>query len=222
MATTPLFVEIIVIGVGAFSALALIVTAALDVPWLLFKDVTAFIFAFPFLALSYVLGIVVDRLADYLHSALSRQASKSRPFASMAEYHEAHKLIRYYSGPVCQHLEYTRSRMRICRGWSVNCVLLLLGANAWIWSQGNTLAWQSTSAVVVSGTLLLIFFGCLFSYWALGRSYHEQVFETHRLILVLTPIPGGGPPGANVVGAAIVSGPTAESVRAAPPQPVAR
>jgi hypothetical protein len=223
MATTPLFVEIIVIGVGAFTAVALIVTAALDAPWLLLKDVTAFIFAFPFLALSYVLGIIVDRLADYMHGVFSRQTWKCKPFASIAEYHEAHKLIRYHSGPACQHLEYTRSRMRICRGWSVNCVLLLLGANAWIWSQGNTLAWRSTSAAVVSGTLLLIFLGCLFSYWALGRSYHEQVFETHQLILVLAPIPGGGPPGATVVGAAaIVSGPAAETVRAAPPQPVAR
>jgi hypothetical protein len=190
MATTPLFVEIIVIGVGAFTALGLIVTATIDAPWLLIRDTTAIIFAFPFLALSYVLGIIVDRLADSLHNTFSRQQWKCKPFASMMEYHAAHKLIRYHSGPAWQHLEYTRSRIRICRGWSLNCVLLLLGANLWIWLQGNTLAWSLTSSAVVSAILLLIFLGCLFSFWSLGQSYHNQVFETHQLLLTLVPLSG--------------------------------
>ena len=176
----------------------------------------------PFLALSYVLGIIVDRLADYLHSISSRQHWKSAPFASMAEYHDANKLIRYHSGQVWQHLEYTRSRMRICRGWSLNCLLLLIGANLWIWMQGNNLAWRFAASGVVSGLLFLIFFGCLFSFWDLGGSYHKQVFETYQLLLTPAATTGAGPPGANVGPAeTVVAVRPAQPLRDAAPQPAA-
>jgi hypothetical protein len=225
MATTPLFVEIIVIGVGAFTALALALTATMDAPWLLIRDATSFILAVPFLAFSYVLGVIVDRLADYLHGVFSRQDRRCKPFASLVEYHDANKMIRYHSGPTWQHLEYTRSRMRICRGWSLNCVLLLIGANLWVWLQGNTLGWRLAASGVVTLTLVLILLGCLFSFWSLGRSYHEQVYETHQMLVTLTAAAAGA---AGVAGAgegqtaAIVSVRPSGSLRESAPQPAAR
>jgi hypothetical protein len=184
MATTALFVELIVTGVGAFTALALMLTATMGAPDLLINDTTALIFAFPFLAFSYVLGIIVDRFSDYVYGLFSQRDRESQ-FASVAEYHNAKRLIRYHSERMWLHLEYTRSRLRICRGWSLNCVFLLISGNLWIWLQTRPLGWQVRSSAVVSGLLALVFVGCVFSFRALRKKYRIQVFEKHKLLLHL-------------------------------------
>lgn len=186
MTTTALFVELIVTGVGAFTALALVVSATLGSPALVITETTALIFAFPFLAFSYVLGIIVDRFSDYVYGLFSRRERKSdQLFASLADYHHAKRLIRYHSEQMWQHLEYTRSRLRICRGWSLNCVLLLVAANLWVWLQGMSPAWRVRSSLVVSTLLALVFVGCVFSFQALRKNYRIQVYEKHKLLVRL-------------------------------------
>lgn len=179
---TALFVELIIIGVGAFTAFTLYVMTVLGMPLLLLTDVTALILAFPFLSFSYVLGIVVDRFADYIYSFFPRFNQQIDQFPSVKDYHTAKRRIRYYSERLWYSLEYTRARLRVCRGWSVNCVLLLIASNVWIWGHANPFSWRLEACIVMSSCLLLLFLGCIFSFSALIKKYRVQVFEKHEMM----------------------------------------
>jgi len=74
MSTTNIFAELIVIGLGAFASLLLLIAAMLEVS----RGVVAFLItspvaAIPALAFVYLLGIVTDRISDWLFASLERR-----------------------------------------------------------------------------------------------------------------------------------------------------
>ncbi len=88
----------------------------------------------PVLSLIYVLGIVVDKLAyrsfknteDHLRSSMFKVES-AEPDKLKGYYDARHHL---YTSPnttaVIEAFEFGRSKIRICRGWTVNSVLIIL------------------------------------------------------------------------------------------------
>jgi len=70
MNTTNLFVELIVIGVGAFIWLILLVLSVFGYAWIPIEHMLAPAVTIPMLAVIYVLGIISDRIADTVFDAI--------------------------------------------------------------------------------------------------------------------------------------------------------
>ncbi|MGJ3245691.1 MAG: hypothetical protein ACFE0I_06400 [Elainellaceae cyanobacterium] len=133
MNTTDLFVEIIVIGIGGIIWLSLLIFSFLDYQWILWDRATAFISLIPFLAITYVLGIILDRIADQIFKACDKKLRKVQ-FSSNEEYHSARNYTyTYASEKIIGLFEYGRSRLRISRAWNINFVLIAISLTIFIW-----------------------------------------------------------------------------------------
>ncbi|MDY7092866.1 MAG: hypothetical protein SX243_07835 [Acidobacteriota bacterium] len=126
MTTTQIFAELLVIGFGAFAWL-LVLGAAIfgwEVPRVA-ERLTSWELLLPMLSLVYVLGIVVDRLADWFFDRWDKQY-RDEEFESKEAFYNARRLMVYYGKGLWEDLEYGRSRLRICRGSACNSVALLV------------------------------------------------------------------------------------------------
>lgn len=130
VAATSMFIEVLVVGIGFLSGLAISVTAVAG------PNNTAKIApvagttvaAGAALAAAYALGILVDRAAD---SALAPVRRRMRAASFPAEGAYAQARLALAKEPIlAARADYARSRMRICRGWLVNSVLLTIATDA--------------------------------------------------------------------------------------------
>ncbi|MCB1057329.1 MAG: hypothetical protein KDD11_17655, partial [Acidobacteria bacterium] len=133
MTTTHLFAELLVIGFGSLVWLAVLGASLFG--WDLSqvsKDISLWEVLLPVLSLVYVLGILTDRVADWLFDRLDLRY-RARYFAGDTDrFYEARRLLVYYGDLLWSHLEYGRSRMRICRGSALNALVFLISINiAW-------------------------------------------------------------------------------------------
>lgn len=132
MKTTNLFVELVVVGTGAALFVALLFYTFFG-DHLLFgqalsslakpDDLASII---PVLSFIYVLGIVTDKIAYRIFKG-KEDSLRKKIFGDDGYYKKRHSL--YTSENTTQAIEafeYGRSKVRICRGWTVNSVLLIL------------------------------------------------------------------------------------------------
>ena len=124
MNTTSLFVELIVIGIGAACWILLLVFAVFGYEWVKVVNDYFLILAVPLLAFVYVLGIVSDRLIDKLFDVVIGKSIRNRKFPDPDEYFESKRLVLLESERMADAIEYSRSRLRICRGWAVHALLI--------------------------------------------------------------------------------------------------
>ena len=124
MNTTNLFVELVVIGVGALAWLLLLVLAVFGWAWVPVEAAFSSTALVPLLAVTYLLGIVTDRLADTLFHRLWTHRLLPRFFATPDAYHADRHEVLMGSEALSALIEYNRSRLRICRGWALNAVLI--------------------------------------------------------------------------------------------------
>jgi hypothetical protein len=130
--TTQLFAELVVIGIGAGCWLSLFLAAAFRYRFDqgLPKLGSALLVAF--VGIAYVLGIVVDRLAYTLLKPVEKaRAQKILAAAGLPEAETVERYIHVRSGVLGKQIQYNRSRLRICRAWVLNAVLILLGLIVW-------------------------------------------------------------------------------------------
>jgi hypothetical protein len=141
MNTTNLFVELIVIGVGTGLWLTLLLFALFGYYWLPPIDSSLVLIAsIPSISIIYVLGIVSDRLIDKIYDNfdirflkdfykddkkrnLSEDDLKDVKKLKRIHHEERRKVINSHER-MAEMIEYNRSRLRICRGWSVNALLI--------------------------------------------------------------------------------------------------
>ncbi|MCX4834363.1 hypothetical protein OG746_37190 [Streptomyces sp. NBC_01016] len=128
-AATAMFVEVLVVGIGALTAAVLLLIAIIGPATTvkLAPVAGSSAAAGAGLAAAYALGILVDRAAD---AALTphRRRLRSRFFPSNTAYAQAR--LRLADFPVlAARADYARSRMRICRGWTLNALALTLTAD---------------------------------------------------------------------------------------------
>ncbi|WP_436996295.1 hypothetical protein [Streptomyces sp. enrichment culture] len=129
MAATAMFVEVLVVGIGFLTGLGILAAAVAG------PDNTrklAPVGGTPLatgaaLAFAYALGILVDRAADAT-LAPARRRLRARSFPTSAAYAQARSKLAEI--PVlAARADYARSRLRICRGWVLNSVLLTLATD---------------------------------------------------------------------------------------------
>lgn len=159
MSTTNLFVELVVVGVGAFVWVLLILMGVSVEPVSSIRDLLKIELFIPLLSLIYVLGIVVDRVADTIFDHLWGKKIRNSVFPDRNEYYKARSMIFSSSEPISELLEYNRSRLRICRGWSLNSVMIILALNFYA-----VLVPSSNAKQIVLGSII-------FSLLAIGSWY---------------------------------------------------
>lgn len=128
MNTTNLFVELLVIGVGALIWVSLLILSIFGLDWINFNNAPQLWagLAIPMLSVVYVLGILSDRASDYLFDKLWGSALHDEHFNSKEEYYNSYSLIFTCHEKLTELHHYGRSRLRICRGWSVNAIIIAL------------------------------------------------------------------------------------------------
>lgn len=133
VAATAMFVEVLVIGIGALVSLFGYIAAVAGYGAM--QKVAPILSSVPAsgaaLAFSYALGIVVDRAADSMLT-LPRRRMRGRYFSTNSAYDEARRALVEYPHLVAM-ADYARSRMRVCRGWFMNSLLLTLSYSLLIW-----------------------------------------------------------------------------------------
>ena len=128
MSTTNLFVELIVIGIGAMLWLTLLTLALFGFQWLQFKVEILVALVIPLLSLIYLLGIIVDRIADSIFERIwSKQIRKTvYQESNQQNFYNDRRLVLSQQNPITERLLYAQSRTRICRGWSLNAAVITL------------------------------------------------------------------------------------------------
>jgi MFS family permease len=162
MNTTNLFVELIVIGAGVIGWLLLLVVSLFGWKWVPIEQVFSTTALLPLLSLVYVLGIVADRIADTLFEYLWNDRLRREWFPNIDDYHNARREVLTGSERLSELLEYGRSRLRICRGWALNSVLIAAALNLFVW-----LRLAGTPAALplsIFGTILFLLFAAACSY----------------------------------------------------------
>lgn len=129
MSTTNLFVELLVVGVGAFFWVLLIILGISAEPFDSIKELIKVELFIPLLSIIYVLGIVVDRVADSIFDKLWGIKIRNSIFPDRNDYYRARSIIFSSAESISDLLEYNRSRLRICRGWSLNSVMIIVSLN---------------------------------------------------------------------------------------------
>lgn len=146
MSTTNLFVELLVIGVGASLWIGLLVCGIVSVgdipaPWL--RSYPLLLVSLAFL---YVLGIITDRMADWTFDQLFSSRIRSRCFDSKRAYQDARRFVLNSSDRLADLHEYGRTRIRISRGWSLNSALAALVLSLQTLCQPAGSLWTSAAA----------------------------------------------------------------------------
>ncbi len=189
MNTTNLFVELMVIGIGAVSALILGLLAFLTldpktVSAVAADNIAAILILAPLLALTYVLGIVIDRGADWLFSLCWTDSYRERYFEDDIDtYHRARRAVMAGPDKLASMVEYARSRMRICRGWTVNSLFMILAWNLFAAQQLTT--YSSSTAWWVTGNLflLLLLASCWLAWRSLVLGMYEKVWRKYDFLI---------------------------------------
>jgi len=85
MNTTNLFVELVIIGIGAGVWLLLTLLCVFGYSWIPLEKIMTLPALIPTLALLYVLGIVVDRMADFAFQCWDKNL-RQKHFNKSADY----------------------------------------------------------------------------------------------------------------------------------------
>lgn len=194
MNVTALFVELLVIGMGTATWLALFLAAILGYRFDtdLLQENPALIGTLT--AIVYVLGIVVDRLVrDLFMPTLEAKAMRSvftperigrikaiAPGIDEGNLSmEMEKFIRANSESLAHKIDYNRSRLRICRAWVLHFALIGVGFT-W-WNYRVQLVDAATQVWLLSGDVLLMVLTWRVAY-LLARDHHQDLIESFQIV----------------------------------------
>lgn len=178
LTTTQLFVELLVIGIGAALWVALFVAAVFGYRFdegLSRLDPLLFIVVG---AVAYALGIGVDRFVRAMLAPLAEKAYRraiiDKEGLPVAQAMERHILVS--SEPLWRQIQYNRSRLRICRAWAVNAFLILTAFMVW---NIRVKVVQVGPFLAMVGLGLLICALMAWAAWALLQDYYKNLRDSY-------------------------------------------
>ena len=186
MNTTDLFVELVIIGIGALLWIPLILIGLFDYSWISLVGWTtsldpalAILALIPVLSITYVLGILVDRMGDITFHPFDKLIRRNH-FRNPVDYQRARTTIYNQSESLSNWFQYGRSRLRICRGWTVNSVLCLVG----IYLSTRSLKPGDCSKIELAlmGRLLFCLLGvaAIVTWYLLTRNEYKRLSDEYR------------------------------------------
>lgn len=182
MNTTNLFVELVVIGVGVIVWLALFVFSFVGLSLTELNSTLLISSALPVLAFIYVLGIIWDRFIDYVFDRFWGDSLQNEHFKDRNEYYNARRNILINSEPLSDLLEYGRSRMRICRGWSANAIMIGINLNLYLWLQHSDYSHVTNISIIGSLLSLVLAVASYFAWRNLTRVEYRKIKDQSKYI----------------------------------------
>lgn len=175
MNTTNFFVELIVIGSGASLALLMVLIPfipanRLDALYQFYLNSGNGVILLMLIPIVYLIGILVDRLADYGLKRTERSI-KELYFEEDEKLRDARTIVFSSADRLSNLLDYNRSRLRICRGWFLNGIFLLIAFNLFYGLQIQAYKW---TYVLFFSSLLILFTYLNFRVW---KSLTHKEFE---------------------------------------------
>lgn len=188
MNTTLLFAELLIIGLQTSLWTFLLVLNVFGNSWFQVLQSTGLynwqaVIIILLLSIFYVLGIIIDRLADLVFSRWDRRiADKIIPHPPWPI-----SVMRFELGRDNEYLnrqfEYTRSRMRIARASSLNfgasTILVMLLILTRLQSTSATERWEYFIFTSIIGVLLTV--AAIYSWHKLTRTYFGLVKANYEL-----------------------------------------
>lgn len=145
MTTTHLFVELLVIGFGALAWILILIAALFGYDIGKFQaQILSLGAVFPTLGLAYVLGILTDRVADWIVDRVDighRRKVYEEVGKSQQDYFQDRRTLVVDGPELWKFFEYGRSRLRICRGWFLNSLLLTASTALLLVRNHGSLSW---------------------------------------------------------------------------------
>lgn len=181
MTTTAVFAEILVVGLEAEAWLAVLILAIFGTEWVDIGAVDQWtaLLTILVLAAAYVLGIMVDRLADTLVPPKKRgheDDDDGRP-----GFQDKRLLILHKSGGdgMAKFLDYQRSRMRVARGTVFNIALAIPAVVWFLWARTEAApAWIIGAGAVGMLMLALAFY----TNERINHAYAENLEAAFRIV----------------------------------------
>lgn len=177
MATTNLFVELLVIGVGAACWVGLLILAAFGVEFTHFELLKTYPVLMTLLALVYLLGIVSDRIADLVFDRLFSLPLRAKYFDHKRDYQDARRLVFSTSNRLADMHEYGRTRIRICRGWSLNAALITVCLNVFLQAQCSDMPWFGAATRWGTVGMVMLSLACWWSWRMLCLTEYLKIRE---------------------------------------------
>jgi hypothetical protein len=177
LATTQLFVELLIIGIGAAIWLAFLLAAILHLPWGNPLPNLSNVHLTALLSVAYVVGIVVDRFARSAFQFVDgRQRDHVFGHDQEPSIEDRETFVLVTSSPLREQIVYNRSRLRICRSWVLNFALIAIFSGILAIQQS---AW-TIAAIALSGLAL----SCLTAYVAraLVRDYYANIRHSYDFL----------------------------------------
>ncbi len=182
MATTNLFVELLVIGIGAGCWVGLLVLAAFGFEFTQSEPLNAYPVLVSLLAIVYLLGIISDRMADVVFDKCFSGPLRSRFFNQKREYQDARRLVFDSSDRLADMHEYGRTRIRICRGWSLNAVLIAVCLNVFLQTRCAETEWFLDATRWGTAGCLLLSLACWWSWRLLCMTEYLKIRENAEFL----------------------------------------
>lgn len=127
MGTTNLFVELVVIGIGStiWVLELLIIIFNWKINFIEVSNKLNTIALIPVLAIVYLLGIITDKVSDSIAAKIWGDKCR-RKILNDKDYFEAITILEIKSQKSNNAIEYSRSRIRILRGWMFQLVFITI------------------------------------------------------------------------------------------------
>ena len=177
MATTNLFVELIVIGAGAICWLTLVILGLFGIDSFPIESAATYPVLVTLLPLVYLLGIISDRVADFAFDKLFSRPLRVRYFSETRNYQDARRLVLSSSGRLADMHEYGRIRIRICRGWSLNALLIAAALQFWLRRAAVNSHWRQTAAIWGTAGCVLLAVASWWSWYMLCSMEYLKIRE---------------------------------------------
>ncbi len=175
MGTTDLFVELIVIGIGAFAWIAIATLSIFGYKWIPLEQVFSVSAIVPFLSFVYIVGIVTDRIADVLFDVIWIRRLQRKHYSSVEAAREDRRLVYSKNEYLANLIEYGRSRLRICRGWAFNSVLIMVASNFFIAAQAADPLLRTRLFIWINLLFAFIAFFSWYSWYQLSDTQYRRV-----------------------------------------------
>jgi hypothetical protein len=149
MNTTTLYAELIVVGSGTTIFVVLFFYSLFgDASWFSklggLSSIESVVSLIPVLSIFYLFGIIITNVGHLLFKTWEERLRKEKLRKLKREYDEV-RTILYTSADkdLIEQFEFRRSKIRICRGWFINSVLLLIAllTNLWTGKIPDAMVW---------------------------------------------------------------------------------
>jgi hypothetical protein len=182
MAVSVIFVEILFTGLQASIWLALFLVAIFGSSWIDLNALKGWenLATLIVLALSYALGVLIDRVADSLFSPLDHRLRRKIIPDKDAPVKEMRLFLISKEDGTSKLLEYTRSRLRTARSTTVNIFCLFIGLIVYRVMQQSSIFNMTTIFHLAASVV-----GMAISFYAWQRhtkTYYLRLAQAYRVV----------------------------------------